>query len=233
MELAKPPTIRLGDIADINGEPHIYNGTDWQPLRGRLISNSLQTYGGRFIWPLDPYVDEIDYLSIAHGLACECRYGNQSPYPLPVAWHSLAMSYVVPSEYAQAALIHDAAEAFLKDIPRPIRRQEPFKGIYDAIEEKLLRVCFEYFGVDYNLMDNDTFLFYDIKMSFCEMTVWAQTSPVFAAKLNNLFDTPNAYGVTIEDSLDEDYITWVERCPRHEVWQRAESAWIERYNELF
>ncbi len=224
-----PESIKPGTCADIDGDKHIFNGTDWQPLRGRDLSNSLQTYGGRFIWPLDPYVDEIDYLSIAHGLACEARYGNQSPYPLPVAWHSVALSHVVPPEYAQAALIHDAAEAYLKDMPRPIRRQEPFKSIYDAIEDKLLRVCFEYFGVDYELM-NEQFFSYDIKMSWCEMTVWAQTSPVFQAKLNALH---LSFPERIEDSLDENYIKWVESCPRHEVWQHAEEAWIERYNEIF
>lgn len=233
MELAKqitPEPIKPGTVANINGDDHIFNGLDWQPLRGRDLFHSLQTYGGRFIWPLDPHVDEIDHLSIAHGLACEMRYGNQSPYPLPVAWHSVALSHVVPPEYAQAALIHDAAEAYLKDMPRPIRRQEPFKGMYDAIEDKLLRVCFEYFGVDYELM-NDEFLFYDIKMSWCEMTVWARTSPVFEAKLNALFAVSPPE--RIEDSLDEDYIKWVERCPRHEMWQSAEKAWLERYDELF
>lgn len=232
MALAKqtiPEPIKPGTIAHMNGDDHIFNGLDWQALRGRELGHSLQTYGGRFIWPLDPYADEIDFVSVAHGLACEVRFGNQSPYPLPVAWHSVALSHVVPQKYAKAALIHDAAEAYLKDMPRPIRRQEPFKSIYDAIEDKLLRACFEYFDVDYALMD-DEFLFYDIKMSWCEMTVWARTSPVFEAKLNGLhLSSPER----IEDSLDQDYISWVERCPRQAVWQSAEIAWLERYNELF
>jgi len=225
--------MELGETIELVDGEYINNGTDLQPLRGRDLAHSLQTYGGRFIWPLDPHADEVDVLSVAHGLACEVRYGNQSPYPLPVAWHSLALSHVVPPEYAKAALIHDAAEAFMKDVPRPIRRQEPFKGVYDGIEEKLLRACFEHFDVDYNLMDNEQFLFYDIKMSYCEMRVWAKTSKVFEAKVNNLFSKPNAYGITIEDSFDEDYISWVERCPRHEVWQNAEKAWLERYYEIF
>ena len=229
LETYEPSPIPPGSMVESEGDTHIFNGIEWQPLRGRDLGHSLQTYGGRFIWPLDPYVDEIDYLSVAHGLACEMRYGNQSPYPLPVAWHSVALSHVVPQKYAQAALIHDAAEAFLKDMPRPIRRQEPFKSIYDAIEDKLLRVCFDYFDVDYALMD-DEFKYYDIKMSWCEMTVWARTSPVFEAKLAGLhLSTPER----IEDSQDQDYIKWVERCPRHEMWQSAEKAWLERYDELF
>lgn len=224
-----PEPTRPGTIANINGDDHIFTGLDWQRLRGRDLMHSLQTYGGRFIWPLEPYADEIDIASVAHGLACETRYGNQSPYPLPVAWHSVALSHVVPVKYAQAALIHDAAEAYLKDVPRPIRRQEPFKTMYGDIEERLLKVCFEHFDVDYALMD-DEFLYYDIKMSWCEMTVWARTSLVFEAKLNVLHQSSPEL---IEDSRDEHYIDWVERCPRQAVWQSAEAAWLERYYELF
>jgi len=224
-----PEPVKPGTIANINGDDHIFNGLDWQSLRGRDLAHSLQTYGGRFIWPLEPYADEIDVRSVAHGLACEVRYGNQSPYPLPVAWHSVALSHVVPQKYAQAALIHDAAEAYLKDVPRPIRRQEPFKTMYGDIEERLLEVCFDHFDVDFGLMDEE-FLFYDIKMSWCEMTVWARTSLVFEAKLNVLHQSSPEL---IEDSRDEHYIDWVERCPRQAVWQSAEAAWLERFDEIF
>lgn len=225
--------VRLGEIVELDNGLYINNGKDLQPLRGRSMAHSLQTYAGRFMWPLEPYADEIDYLSVAHGTACEYRYGNQSPYPYPVAWHSVALSHVVPPCFAKAALIHDASEAYLKDIPRTIRRQEPFKGIYDAIERKLLIACFEHFNVDFGLMDNEEFLFYDVKMSWCEMEVWSRTNLVFKAKVNNMFASKLVDGVHIEDSLDEDYIEWVEKCPRHDVWQNAEKAWLERYNELF
>lgn len=222
--------MKLGETIKLYDDTYINNGVALQPLRGRSLMHSLQTYSGKFMWPLDPHVDEIDYISVARGLSTECRYGNQSPYPYPVAWHSVALSHVVPPEFAQAALVHDAAEAYVKDIPRPIRRQEPFKSIYGPIEENLLEVCCNHFGVDYGLINNEEFLFYDVKMSLCEMRVWTRTHPVFEAKLNVLF---NADEDRIEDSLDEDYIKWVEKCPRHDVWQRAERAWIERYNELF
>lgn len=219
--------MKLGEIIELTDGEYINNGKDLQPLRGRSMSHALMTYAGRFIWPLEPYADEVDAASVAHGTACEYRYGNQSPYPYPVAWHSVALSHVVPQKYAQAALLHDVSEAYLKDVPRTIRRQEPFKTIYEAIERKLLIACFEHFNVDFGLMDNEEFLHYDVKMSWCEMKVWSRYSPVFEAKMNCQTD------VDIEAALDEDYIDWVERCPRHDVWQYAEAAWLERYNELF
>ncbi len=219
--------VALGEIVELDNGLYINNGKDLQPLRGRIMSHALMTYSGRFMWPLEPYADEIDLVSVAHGIACEYRYGNQSPYPYPVAWHSVALSHVVPPRFAQAALLHDSSEAYLKDVPRTIRRQEPFKTIYEAIERKLLIACFEHFNVDFGLMDNDEFLFYDVKMSWCEMEVWSRFNPVYRAKMNCQTD------VNIEDVLDEDYIEWVEKCPRHDVWQNAEAAWLERYNELF
>lgn len=219
--------VALGEIVELDNGLYINNGIDLQPLRGRIMAHALMTYSGRFIWPLEPYSDEVDLVSVAHGIACEYRYGNQSPYPYPVAWHSVALSHVVPQKYAQAALLHDASEAYLKDVPRTIRRQEPFKTIYDAIERKLLIACFEHFDVDFGLMDNDEFLYYDVKMSWCEMEVWSRFNSVYRAKMNCQTD------VDIEDVLDEDYIEWVEMCPRHDVWQNAEAAWLERYNELF
>ena len=230
--------VGLGDVVTIDGVRYIFNGKDLQPLRGRDMAHSLQTYNGRFMWPLQPYADEIDFISVAHGIACEFRYGNQSPFPYPVAWHSVALSHVVPRHLAKAALIHDASEAYLKDIPRTIRRQEPFKSMYEEIEERLLRVCFEHFGVDYGLMDTDEFLYYDIKMSWSEMHVWAHENPVFQAKMNAMADADAmAAGVRqselIEGAKDPTYIHWVEKCPRHDVWQNAEAAWLERYHELF
>jgi hypothetical protein len=231
--------VSLGEIVELDNGLYVNNGKDLQPLRGRDIGDCLQTYNGRFIWPLEPHADEIDVKSVARGLACEFRYGNQSPFPYPVAWHSVALSHVVPPRFAQAALIHDAAEAYLKDIPRPIKRQEPFRSIYEAIEERLLRVCCEFFGVDYALIDNEEFSHYDIKMSWAEMHLWKHENPVFAAKF--ACQVP----ADVEDSLDDDYIYWANRCPRpnswkngdsfssQEVWQRCEHLWLERYNELF
>ena len=228
--------VSLGEIVELDNGLYINNGKDLQPLRGRSMAHSLQTYNGRFMWPLEPYADEIDYLSVAHGIACEYRYGNQSPFPYPVAWHSVALSHVVPPHLAQAALIHDDSEAYLKDIPRTIRRQEPFKSIYEEIECRLLKVCFEHFGVDFALMDTEEFLYYDVKMSWAEMHVWARENRVFKAKMIAMSDGDSALMLgrsPIEDATDPTYIEWVEKCPRHDVWQNAEKAWLERYNEIF
>lgn len=207
----------LGEIKD----DCIYTGREWQPLRGRCISLSLQTYSGRFIWPLDPYVDEIRVADVAHGLAAENRYANQTPLPYSVGWHSVALSHVVPAHLQRFALVHDAPEAYIKDMPRTIRKQEPFKTEYDKIDNRLLDVCCEAFGVE-NQMDE---LYpFDIRISHSEMIVWGEENPVFMAKMN-------AMGILQPEDYTPEYLEWVRAHPAHRV--DVEKAWLARFDELF
>lgn len=108
----------------------------------------MQTYAGQRIYPLDPRADEIHFDDICVGLARECRYGNQSRDFYSVGEHSVIVSNYVellatergwlPGEAHEAAcegLLHDAAEAYLGDIPRPLKRQRAMRG-YCRIEAR-------------------------------------------------------------------------------------------------
>ena len=228
MELGKPETIdvsrmTLGSMVYIGEQCYINNGHALQPLHGRDMAHCLQTYSGSFFWPLQPRADEIHLEDIAHGIACEYRYGNQSPYPYSVAWHSVALSYVVPENLRQFALVHDTPEAYIKDIPRTIRRQEPFKTLYQEIDDRLLDECCVFFGIQ-NQMDE--LYEYDVRMSYSEMIVWAETNPVFLAKLN-------AMGIDLEPAHDSEWLEWVRKCPIENHWQESEKAWLQRFDELF
>ena len=74
---------------------------------------------------------------IAHGLSMLCRYVGQCRDFYSVAEHSLLVSDMVP-EHAFAALMHDAAEAFVGDITRPLKQMLPqFKRIEHQVEEAI------------------------------------------------------------------------------------------------
>ncbi len=104
----------------------------------------MQTYTGRRFWPLSPVPEDIDPLDIAHGLAFICRYGGHVTRFYSVAEHCVLMSEAVSPENALAALLHDAAEAYIGDMVRPLKK---FMPEFQAVDHKLECVVRERFGL--------------------------------------------------------------------------------------
>ncbi|RIA22635.1 hypothetical protein DFO61_3325 [Ectopseudomonas oleovorans] len=70
---------------------------------------------------LKPQAKQIRIDDICHGLAHVCRFNGQTRHHYSVAQHSLIVADIVPQEHKLAALLHDAAEAYMADIARPIK----------------------------------------------------------------------------------------------------------------
>lgn len=104
----------------------------------------IQTHSGRQLDLIDPQPDMIDLVDITSGLANECRYAGQCRFFYSVAQHSVLASQIVPAEHAWEALLHDATEAYLKDIPKPVKLLLPD---YRALEAKLDAVIRIRFGL--------------------------------------------------------------------------------------
>lgn len=83
------------------------------------------TYTGVQFWPLDPHIDDINIEDIAHGLAHTCRWGGHSRVFYSVAQHSIVCSHYVARENRLIALMHDAAEAYIGDVKRPLKYAMP------------------------------------------------------------------------------------------------------------
>lgn len=81
----------------------------------------MQTFTGRQFSPFAPKIEDISILDVAHGLAMTCRYGGHTKKFYSVAEHCWLLSHVpgAPRE----TLLHDSSEAYLGDIPRPIKYQ--------------------------------------------------------------------------------------------------------------
>jgi hypothetical protein len=80
----------------------------------------------------DPHV--MDITTIAAALSKLCRFSGQVNDFFSVAQHSVNVSHLVSEEHAFTGLMHDAAEAFCADMPKPIKQM--IQG-YDEIEERM------------------------------------------------------------------------------------------------
>lgn len=92
----------------------------------------MLTSTGRVYWPMDPRSEDVNIEDIAHALSMQCRYGGHSGEFYSVAEHSVYVSQWVPQKYALVALLHDATEAYVADVPRPLK---PFLANYAHIEQ--------------------------------------------------------------------------------------------------
>lgn len=108
------------------------------------VGDWAQTFSGRRYWPLDPRVDEIHIEDIAHSASMLCRFLGHCKRFYSVAEHSVYVSYFVPPEDALCALLHDATEPFLVDVPRPLK---PYLTGYKALEDQWWLKVAERFGL--------------------------------------------------------------------------------------
>lgn len=118
---------------------HTYDNSD-----GQRFGNWMQTYTGRQFWPMDPRASEVHLDDIAHALAHTCRFGGHCERFYSVAEHSVLVSLVVPPELALLGLLHDATEAYVLDVPRPIK---PYLQGYKEIEFGVWRAIAAKFGL--------------------------------------------------------------------------------------
>jgi 5'-deoxynucleotidase YfbR-like HD superfamily hydrolase len=107
----------------------------------------ISTYTGLRLDPFNPDPDKIDIVDIAHHLSQMPRFAGATRRWFSVAEHSLNVSLVVPTHYALAGLLHDAAEAYLMDMPSPIKQTTMMDG-YAETEDNLLEVIFVKYGLD-------------------------------------------------------------------------------------
>lgn len=110
----------------------------------------LRTISGAFVDPLAPDPDLIHVEDIAHALSHQCRFGGHAPHFYSVAQHSVEVAHLVPEALRLQALMHDASEAYLVDVPRPVKARLPG---YLAIEEHLMHVVAARFGFAWPLSE--------------------------------------------------------------------------------
>jgi len=107
----------------------------------------ITTFTGKLFYPLRPRVEDVDIRDIAHALSNICRFTGHCPKFYSVAQHSVIVSRCVSKENALWGLLHDASEAYISDIARPVKH-DPRLSIYTAFELSIMAVVAEKYGLD-------------------------------------------------------------------------------------
>ena len=133
----------------------------------------ITTYTGKHFDPVTPDKNLIDIRDIAHALSLICRGNGHVKTFFSVGQHCVnAAKEAILRGYSDrvilACLIHDAGEAYLSDVPRPVKPSMPE---YNQLEDRLLNMIYEKFlgspltEEEQRLVksvDNDL-LYYDLK----------------------------------------------------------------------
>jgi len=132
--------------------------------------NHITTYSKIHFSPLKPKPEHIRIEDIAHALSLMTRANGHFKRFYSVAQHSIncalearAMGY--NADIQLACLLHDASEAYISDITRPVKQNLP---TYQKIENNLQNVIHEAFGIELTKDEqakvkiiDDTILYYE------------------------------------------------------------------------
>ncbi len=164
------------------------------------------TYTGRLVYPYEPERSEFAIDDIAHHLALVNRYCGASPQPYSVAQHSVLVAKY-SGKWALEGLLHDAAEAYLQDLPQPVKQgQWQYMQAEDAMFAEIAR--------QYELSDEDE----------CWETVRNADHRVFSAEVTSMMRNPSVYALH-PNPIPEHVV------PMH--WELAENEFLETFHRLW
>lgn len=118
------------------------------------------TRSGRKFDLAAPTADMVDPADIAHSLSMQCRFNGHTNRFYSVAQHCYLVADLVPAEHQLAALLHDAAEAYVGDLVRPLKHgMREFANdhgdecLYDLTERRVWIAICQRFDLDPHLPD--------------------------------------------------------------------------------
>lgn len=121
-----------------HGVPFI-NADEEIPVLPTRNGDFMQTATGRKFWPMDPRADEVFIEDIAHSLSLQCRYAGHCLRFYSVAEHSVLIARHLAAKHAPEValwgLLHDGSEAYLVDVPRPVK---PYLKGYKMAEARVM-----------------------------------------------------------------------------------------------
>lgn len=176
----------------------------------------IETYTGVRFCPLDPVATDIRIGDIAHALSNQCRFSGHVRHFYSVAEHSVRVSQLLerrskggPRVWLKG-LLHDASEAYLVDLPTPLKDTTEIGKPYRAFEGALMAKIWERF---------------DLPRGSNIAIAWAD-EVLLATEVRDLMFARPEHWTSIEDvvALRERIVPWSPKT--------AEAEFIRRFNDL-
>lgn len=111
----------------------------------------IQTYTGRRFYPFESNYEDVYIEDIAHALSLVCRFGGHCKHHYSVAQHSVLVSE--HCKYRMHGLLHDAEEAYIADVCRPVKRSLRALGItaLDDAASKIMMAVSRRFELEWSV----------------------------------------------------------------------------------
>lgn len=116
-----------------------------------MNATTMQTFTGKLIDLSDFKEEDVRLPDISHALSIINRFTGHAKCPYSVAQHSVMVSELVPQEDALWGLLHDASEAYLGDVARPLKAMLPE---YVALEKRIQQVIARAFHLKWPMPDS-------------------------------------------------------------------------------
>ena len=173
----------------------------------------ITTFTGTKFYIIDPHIDDINELDIAHALSLTCRANGHFKHFYSVAQHSMncfeeAKARGYSKRVQLACLLHDGSEAYISDITRPLKVHLPQ---YLEIEKTIQSKVYEKFGIS-NLTNeelkqiadvDDVALYYEFE-ALHNMIIWSDKPAKYADfnfEFRNMQEVENEFLEKIKGTL--------------------------------
>lgn len=153
-----------------------------------MSAPTLITYSGRAVNPIDLDAAHIAIEDIAHHLSMLCRFNGATRVFYSVAEHSVRVSRIAErravgaiahvKQVGLAGLLHDASEAYISDVTRPVKATPGFAS-YLEIEADLQERIFARFGLPFRALPAEVIAADDAMLAIEFRDLVANTPPHF------------------------------------------------------
>lgn len=119
------------------------------------LDGCISTFSGIRFNLLNPTPEMVNLDDIVKGLAYKAHFGGQTPEYFSIAQHCLLVCYlmirrdITDSELLLLGLLHDAAEAYIGDMVKPLKVHLSF---FCEVEDRIMKAICDKFNIDFGRM---------------------------------------------------------------------------------